>query len=78
MFYISERQAKKLGFTHHGSYYGLPVWIGFDGMGELSAGCKVPMCDFIMTLFHHIEGFMNYTMGREQMFMFKVGKEIED
>lgn len=26
-FYISEKEAKGLGFTHHGYAYGLPVWV---------------------------------------------------
>lgn len=26
--YITEKKAKTEGFTHHGSYYGIPIWMG--------------------------------------------------
>ena len=37
--YMTERQAKANSFTHHGSYYGIPVWIG-DPHGEFRVATK--------------------------------------
>ena len=29
--FVTEQEAAEKGFTHHGKYYGLPVWIAPDG-----------------------------------------------
>lgn len=28
--WMTEKQAKQNGFTHHGSYYGIPLWMSDD------------------------------------------------
>ena len=55
--YMTERQAKANNFTHHGSYYGIPVWIG-DPHGEFRVATKWAPFEFLMSAAHGIEGFL--------------------
>lgn len=75
--YMTAREAKAQGFTHHGKYFGIPVWIGHPGEQMMVATKWAPM-EYLMTAFHFIEGFILATFfpEREPMFQFLVGDEI--
>jgi len=76
--YMSAKNALKSGFTHHGKYYGIPVWVGgFDSEAPIVAAKWSPM-EYAMTAAHYIEGFINsvFYPDREPMFQFLIGKEI--
>lgn len=73
--YMTQKEAKREGFTHSGSYYGIPVWIA-EPHGYCMVATKWAPLEYLMTLFHHIEGICHSLLGTEPSFMFKVGKEI--
>ena len=76
--YMSAKQAKAQGFTHHGKYFGIPVWIGNPGEEMMVATKWAPM-EYLMTVFHVIEGVMRDLLHPEDepSFQFLVGAEIE-
>lgn len=74
--YMTEAEAKQEGFTHHGSYYGIPLWVGEPGDGMMVATKWAPM-EFVMSLFHGIEAFMNTMLGNEPSFMFRIHGDIQ-
>ena len=77
--YITEEKAKAEGFTHHGSYYGIPIWMGnveAEDAGPVIAAKWAPL-ELVMRLFHHIEAICQSIAGHEQRgFWFNVKKEI--
>lgn len=53
--YTSAKEAKALGFTHHGSLYGVPVWIDPDPHDfKVAVKCIVfePLVDLIEVMEH--------------------------
>lgn len=74
--YMTAREAKRQGFTHHGKYYGIPVWIG-DPHGHCMVATKWAPLEPLMTLWHHVEGLIHFMRGTEPSFMFLVGREID-
>lgn len=76
--YMTATQAKEQGFTHHGKYFGIPVWVGQPGEGMMVATKWVPMWH-LMTVFHHVEAFLRsvFWPDEEPTFQFLVGAEIE-
>lgn len=73
--YMTADEAKTLGFTHHGSYYGIPCWIG-DPMGDCMVATKWAPLEYLMTLWHHVEGLIHDMRGTEPTFMFVIKREI--
>ena len=75
--YMTEKEAIKAGMTHHGSYFGIPVWMAPDSDDFLCCAKWRPM-DYLMIAFHHIEGEMRSFLfpDDEPCFQFKVGKPI--
>lgn len=76
--YMTATEARAEGFTHHGSYYGIPLWIGqVDGEAPLVATKHIAM-EPVMSLFHILEGLVRAVCwpDEEPGFLFKVGKEI--
>lgn len=74
--YMTEAEAKASGFTHHGSYYGIPLWVG-DPWGECVVAVKWAPMELVMSLFHCIEEAMNLMLGNEPSFMFKIHGDIQ-
>ena len=75
--YMSAKEAKGNGFTHHGSYYGIPCWIAPES-GFMVATKWAPM-EFVMSIAHVIEQFLFPIIrgpDAEPAFMFKLGGEI--
>jgi hypothetical protein len=73
--YMTKAKAKAHGFTHNGSYYGLPVWIG-DPHGRCMVATKWAPLELVMSLFHCIEGACHSLRNTEPTFMFKVKEAI--
>lgn len=73
--YMTASEALAEGFSHHGSYYGLPVWMNPDGEAPMVA-TKWALLEPVMTLFHYIEATCNGLLDREPTFMFKLGRPI--
>lgn len=74
--YMTAEQAKANGFTHHGKYYGIPIWMNDDEYAPMICTKWAPM-EAVMTMFHYIEAFMASFLWDEPMFMFKKGKAIQ-
>lgn len=74
--YMTVKEAVSHGFTHHGSYYGIPCWIAPDA-GFMVATKWAPL-EHLMTIFHVIEGVIGVVfLEREPAFKFLVGEEIQ-
>ena len=77
--YMTEKAAKAFGCSHHGSYYGIPLWMGdIDSEAPLVFAKWAPL-DLIIPIFSMIEGLLwPLVHGRdtEPMFMLKVKQAI--
>ena len=75
--YMTAKDAKEAGFTHHGKYFGIPCWIAPD-LGFMVATKWSPM-EYVMTAAHVIEQIMRSILfpNDEPGFQFFIGKEIE-
>ena len=69
--YITRAAAVAEGFTHEGTYYGIPVWVE-DPHGEMIVATKWAPMECLMPLFHSIEGICHTLRGTEPTFMFRV------
>jgi hypothetical protein len=76
--YMTAKEAVANGFTNHGKYYGIPVWIADDEEGLMVAAKWAPM-EYVMTAAHYVEGFMRSVLfpDDEPAFQFLVGQPIE-
>ena len=75
--HLSASKAKKLGFTHHGSYYGISLWIG-DPEGNCLVGVKWAPLNLVMDLFHGVEDLVRAIRFPDSLpdFQFSIGEEI--
>lgn len=78
--YTTALEAKALGCTHYGSYYGIPIWLGdIDGEAPLAFAKWAPL-DYLILPFSVIEGLLFplvHGPDAPPMFMFKVKGEIK-
>lgn len=78
--YTSAKMAKALGCTHHGSYYGIPIWLGdLDSEAPLAFAKWEPL-ELLIELASYIEALLfPIAHGPEArpMFRLKVKDEIE-
>lgn len=78
--YTTAAEAKALGCTHYGSYYGIPLWMG-DGDSEAPlVFAKWAPLDYLILPFSCIEALLCplvHGPDAVPMFMFKVKGEIE-
>jgi hypothetical protein len=76
--YITVKKAKELGFTHHGSYYGVPVYIG-DPSGEFKVQTKHVALDIVFDFFSALEGTFRPLVypDNPDLFQFKLGEELK-
>lgn len=76
--YMTARDALEQGFTHHGEYFGIPVWLGNPGEGMMVAAKWAPM-EYVMTIAHYVEGFLRsvFFPDQEPVFQFVVCGPIE-
>jgi hypothetical protein len=76
--YMTKAKAIDLGFTNHGRYYFLPIWIG-DVTGEFMCTPKLQPLNWLMDIMHDFEAAARSHLYPEDefSFMFHVGPEIE-
>ncbi len=74
--YMTAKEAKAEGFTNHGKYFGIPVWIG-DPYSQMMVATKWAPMECLMSVAHCIEGAIHAMRGTEPNFMFLLGSEIE-
>ncbi len=75
--YMTAKEAVGHGFTHHGSYYGIPCWLS-PGDPEFPVATKWAPMEYLMPVVHTFEGAVMATVfpDDEPSFMFKVGAPI--
>lgn len=76
--YMTAKEALQNGFTHHGKYFGIPCWIAPEK--DFMVATKWAPMEYVMTAFHHIEGFLQsvFYPDDEPGFNFMLGEEIEN
>ncbi len=78
--YTTAAEAKALGCTIHGSYYGIPVWMGdIDSEAPLVFAKWMPL-DSLILVFSVVEGLLFplvHGSDAQPMFMFKVKGPIK-
>lgn len=74
---ITAAEAQARGFTHHGKYYCIPVWLAPENPDFPVATKWAPM-EYVMSMFQYIEGFMRSILfpDDEPCFQFVVMGEI--
>lgn len=74
--YMSEKQALKNGFTHHGKYFGIPVWVAPEK--EFMVATKWAPMEYVMAAMHPVEQFMRSVLHPEDepVFQFMLGRKI--
>lgn len=80
-FYLNEVNAIKEGYTHHGRYYRIPVWLELgDDKDDFAMAAKWLPMEIAITIMHHIEGLITsiFYPGDEPMFKVAVGPKIGD
>lgn len=78
--YMSAADALAGGYTHHGSYFGLPLWLGdVDNQWGLQVAAKWAPLDFLVVPCSYIEEALAavFLPGREPGFRFWVGPPIQ-
>jgi hypothetical protein len=75
--YMTERQALTENFSHHGKYYGIPVWLG-DIEGDFLVATKWAPMELLMSVFHTIEGIIRPVIFPDEpnSFQFQIGSKI--
>lgn len=79
--YMSAREALANGFTHHGKYFGVPIWVGDidNEAGTLLVAAKWAPMEHVMTLLHHVEATLRPLLFPDEppSFQFWVGAPIQ-
>ena len=75
--YMSAKEAKEKGFTHHASYYGIPIWFGDNEESPLVSAKWSPL-EYLFTPIHYIEGLIQTITQPDYdgYFCFKLGDEL--
>lgn len=75
--YMTAKQAKSFGFTHHGKYFCIPIWVAPEK--DFMVATKWAPMELVMTAAHYIEGFLSsvFYPDSEPAFQFWIGAEIE-
>jgi hypothetical protein len=74
--YMTVDEALKNGFTHHGKYYGIPVYLALDNFDFPVATKWAPM-EGVMTVIAFIETYLRIMFDAGDFFQFAVMGEIE-
>lgn len=76
--FITEGEALELGYSHHGRYYGLPVWLGdivdIDDWGGPSMTAKCRWLDWLLPVIARVE----VAIYQDQCFKILIGKPIDN
>jgi len=80
MGYMTVEQAKSYGFTHHGRYYGIPLWVGFTEDDMPIVATKWAPLEPVMTVLHFVEGVVRAIAfpNDPPCFQFQVGDQIDE
>lgn len=75
--FVGTEEAKNMGFTHHGSYYGFPCYLNLDG-GGVAVMEKVPLLGWVIPVISAIENTIGLIIKpyEEQGFVFTVKGEL--
>lgn len=75
--YMTAKEAVANGFTHHGKYFGIPIWVAPDK--DFMVATKWTPMEYVMTAAHYVEGFLRsvFRPDDEPVFQFLLGPEIE-
>lgn len=75
--YMTRKEATASGMTHHGSYFGIPVWMAPCHPDFLVCAKWRPF-DYLMIVFHHIEGVVRSIVYPDDppCFQFTIREEI--
>lgn len=73
---MTKKEALLNGFTHHGSYYGIPLWINPNN--DFVVATKWLPMEYVMDLVHVIEYIVQdvFYSDIDHFFSFNIGKEI--
>lgn len=76
--WMTKADALKEGFTHYGSYFGIPVYMSDPDGEDFMVAAKHSWLEPLMTLFHYVEGFIASTFypDAEPSFLFLVKGEL--
>lgn len=76
--YMTAKEAVANGFTHHGKYFGIPVWLAPENASFPVATKWAPL-EFVMPFVHWIEGTLSGILypDSEPTFQFLVGAPID-
>lgn len=74
--YMTVDEAKGHGFTHHASYFCIPVYVSMDA--DFNVATKWAAFELVFSLFTVIEQFLRSLMfpNDEPSFQFKVGRPL--
>lgn len=75
--FITEREALQNGFTNHGKYFGIPIWITTEDVPMVAA--KWGPMEYVISAIHFIEGILSsvFYPEAEPAFQFLIGPEIK-
>ena len=75
--YMTEKEAVKNGFTHHGKYFGIPLWVAPDK--DFMVATKWAPMEYVMTAAHYVEVFMRSVLypNDDPTFQFLLCEPIE-
>lgn len=75
---ITKKEALDHGFTHHGSYFGIPMWMT-DSESPLVT-VKFSCMNVVFDMADQIEGFLFgvFWPNDIRVTTFKIGREIDD
>ena len=76
--YMTKREALANGFTHHGSYYGIPLWLA-PYNPDFPVAAKWAPLEWLMSAFTFIEQTISSLVfpNDEPAFQFGIGEPIE-
>lgn len=74
--YMTQKEARENGFTHHGRYFGIPMWMS---PASREAVTKWAPMDFVVAAVHLVEGFLRsaFYPNRRPVARLMLGPEIE-
>lgn len=75
--YITEQEAKELGFTHHGRYYGIPMWLA-PREPDFPVAAKWHPLHYLMFVLFYVEALLRSTFSSDDPhFAFHIGDKIK-
>ena len=77
--FISEAEAVAAGFTHHGKYCGIPIYVAGDHFRGIEISVKWKLLDYIdvISLIAYVEMITRYIIGDERGFRFLIGEKLK-